>query len=204
MRVNQIDCPKCGASLKSKSGVPVGQSLSCPKCQHRFTVKAPDDAEVIEDADVVDEPEDRPAVKRKSPPPPARRSASRDDEDSDDRDEPRRRPARRDEDSEDEDEPRPKKRRPAEGKRRPRDDDDYEEEDRPRKKKRRRDAEEKEENLYWRLRHNIALRIIVWVVLLTILAVVSYLFYEYKIKNADRDNSSLIAPFYAVNSSQFT
>ena len=183
MRVNQIDCPKCGSSLKSKAGVPVGQSLSCPKCNHRFTVQAPDEPDLVDDAEVIDEAEveERPSAKRKSAaPPPARRRA-----------------AEREDYQEDEDEPRPKNRRPPEDRKRRRE-DDSDEEDRPRKKKRRREPDA-EESLYWRLRHNIALRIIVWVVLLTTLAVVSYLFYEYKIKNADQGNSSLSVPAYAVS-----
>jgi transcription elongation factor Elf1 len=191
MRVHQITCPSCSTSLKSKAGVPVGQSLSCPKCKKKFTVEEPDDADVVEDAEVVDDVDEveeggRPAAKRKGPPPPpARRRAERDD----------------DEDEEEEDdEPRPKKRRPPEGKKRRRDDDDDdEEEERPRKKKKRRhDEDEEEQGLYRRLRGNVAVRIITWVVLLTVLAVVSYLYYITKIKDADKDKSSRQMPYYAA------
>src|SRR5262245_8992970 len=106
MRVHQITCPRCSTSLKSKAGIPVGQSLSCPKCKQKFTVEEPDDADVVEDAEVVDDVDEvedngRPAAKKKGPPPSvSRRRAERDD----------------DEEEEDDDEPRPKKRRPPEGK----------------------------------------------------------------------------------------
>ncbi|HKA08456.1 MAG TPA: hypothetical protein VKD71_14450 [Gemmataceae bacterium] len=191
MRVHQITCPKCSTSLKSKAGVPVGQSLSCPKCKQKFVVEEPDDADVIEDAEVVDDVNEvdeggRPAAKRKGPPPPpARRRAERDDDEEEEENE--------------DDEPRPKKRRPPEGKKRRRDDDDDEEEERPRKKKkRRRDDDEEKESLYRRLRGNVAVRIITWVVLLTVLAVVSYLYYITKIKDADKNNSSRQVPYYAA------
>ena len=177
MRVNQIDCPKCGASLKSAAGVPVGKSLACPKCRHKFTVQVPDDADVIDDADVVDD--DRPSPRKKGPPPPPaarRRSTARDDDDEDD-----------------DDEPRPKKRKP-EGRRRPRDDD--EEDERPRKKKRRREEDAEELSLYRRLRNNMAVRIITWVVLLTILAVSAYLLYEKRKAEAELQSGSLNAPDY--------
>jgi hypothetical protein len=163
--------------------------LSCPKCKKTFTVEEPDDADVVEDAEIVDDVDEvedngRPAAKRKGPPPPAaRRRAARDEEDEEEEDE--------------DDEPRPKKRRPPEGKKRRRDDD--EEDDRPRKKKkRRRDDDEEEQGLYRRLRGNIAVRIITWVVLLTILAVVSYLYYITKIKDADKDKSTRPVPSYAA------
>jgi hypothetical protein len=183
MRVNQIDCPKCGTSLKSAAGVPVGKSLACPKCRHKFTVQVPDDADVIDDADVVDD--DRPSPRKKGPPPPPavarRRSTVRDDDDEED----------------DDDEPRPKKRRP-EGRKRPREDDE-EDEDRPRKKKIRRVEEEEELSLYRRLRNNIAVRIITWVVLLTILAVSAYLLYRKQIDQAESERGSLNSPNYAFS-----
>jgi len=178
MRVNQIDCPKCGVSLKSAAGVPVGKSLACPKCRHKFTVQVPDDADVIEDAEVVDD--DRPPRRKKGPPPPPaarRRSPARDEDDED----------------EDEDEPRPKKRKSAEGRKRPRDDDD--EDERPRKKERRRDDEE-ELSLYRRLRNNIAVRIITWIVLLTILAVSAYLLYQKRLAEAELEKGSRNGPDY--------
>ena len=179
MRVNQIDCPKCGVSLKSAAGVPVGKSLACPKCRHKFTVQVPDDADVIEDAEVVDD--DRPPRRKKGPPPPPaarRRSPARDEDDDED---------------EDEDEPRPKKRKSAEGRKRPRDDDD--EDERPRKKERRRDDEE-ELSLYRRLRNNIAVRIITWIVLLTILAVSAYLLYQKRLAEAELEKGSRNGPDY--------
>jgi len=188
MRVHQITCPRCSTSLKSKAGIPVGQSLSCPKCKKQFTVEEPDDADVIDEAEVVDDVDEvedngRPAAKRKGPPPPvSRRRAERDDDE---------------EDEDEDDEPRPKKRRQPEGKKRRRDEDD-EEQDRPRKKKRRRDDDDEEQGLYRRLRGNVAVRIITWVVLLTVLAVVSYLYYVTKIKDADKDKSSRPVPQYAA------
>jgi hypothetical protein len=50
MLLHQITCPKCGASLTSKAGVPEGRQLNCPKCQSRFTAGAPPvEAEIVED-----------------------------------------------------------------------------------------------------------------------------------------------------------
>jgi DNA-directed RNA polymerase subunit M/transcription elongation factor TFIIS len=50
MLLHQITCPKCGASLTSKAGVPEGRQLNCPKCQSRFTAEAPPvEAEIVED-----------------------------------------------------------------------------------------------------------------------------------------------------------
>ena len=74
MRVNQIDCPKCGTA-SSRSRGPVGKSLACPKCRHKFTVQVPDDADVIDDADVVDD--DRPSPRRRVRRRPPRREAGR-------------------------------------------------------------------------------------------------------------------------------
>jgi len=50
MLLHQVTCPKCGASLTSKAGVPEGRQLICPKCQNRFTAEAPPvDAEIVEE-----------------------------------------------------------------------------------------------------------------------------------------------------------
>jgi len=169
MRVHQITCPKCGSGLKSKAGIPVGKTVPCPKCRTKFPVEAPDEPDVIDDADLVDDAEVveelevlEPAPKKKGPPPvPARKP-----------------PARRrvEEDETEEDEPLPRKK----SRRRPI--DDTEEEPVARKKKRRRDDEEEDEKLYSRLKHNVWVRVITLVVLLGILAVVAYLYYDLKIK----------------------
>jgi DNA-directed RNA polymerase subunit M/transcription elongation factor TFIIS len=176
MRVHQITCPKCGSGLKSKAGIPVGQIVPCPKCKTRFPVAAPDEPDIVDDADLVNDAEvvedfeaEEAAPKKKGPPPvPAKKPAAR----------------RRDDDDETEEEeslPRKKARR------RPADDD----EEPVRRKKKRRGDEEEEEGLYLRLKHNVWVRVITLVVLLGILGVVAFLYYELKIKQpAETTNSS--------------
>ena len=66
MRVNQIVCPKCKASLTSKAGIEEGTAIACPKCKNKFAVAAPKEEEVIEDFDVVDEDEEE--TPKKKPP----------------------------------------------------------------------------------------------------------------------------------------
>ena len=139
--------------MKSKAGIPAGQTIACPKCRKKFAVEAADEIEVVEDFEV-----DEPAPKKKKGPPPA----------------PARKPARRDEDDETEDEePLPRKK----AKRRPADDTEEEELPRKKKKKKRRQDDE-EESLYLRLKHNVLVRVITLVVLFGILAVLAYLLYE--------------------------
>ena len=163
MRVHEITCPHCGSPMKSKAGIPAGQTIPCPRCKKKFAVEAADEPEVVEDFEV-----DEPAPKKKKGPPPA----------------PAKRPARRiEEDETEEEEPLPRKK----SKRRPADDTEEEELPRKKKKKKRRDDDEPEENLYLRLKHNVLVRVVTLVVLLGILAVVSYLFYEYKIKEQPDD-----------------
>jgi len=162
MRVHQITCPHCRAGMNSKAGIPAGQTVSCPKCKRKFPVEGPDEADAIDDADVVEDFDDEPAPKKKGPPPvPGRKPAAR----------------RIEQDETEEDEPLPRKK----GKK-ARLADDTEEEPLPRKKKRKQRRDEEEEGLYQRLKHNVLVRVITLVVLLGILAVVAYLFYELKIK----------------------
>src|SRR5918993_3533608 len=102
MRVHEITCPHCGSGMKSKAGIPAGQTVPCPKCKKKFAVEPADEPEVVEDFDV-----EEPAPKKKKAPPP-----------------PSRKPARRDEDDEtEEEEPLPRKK----AKRRPADDTEEEE-----------------------------------------------------------------------------
>ena len=58
MKVNQIVCPKCKSSLTSKAGIEEGTSINCPKCKNKFAVASPDQEEVYEDFDVVDDDEE--------------------------------------------------------------------------------------------------------------------------------------------------
>ena len=51
-------------------------------------------------------------------------------------------------------------------------------------------------SLYRRLRNNIAVRIITWVVLLTILAVSAYLLYQKRLAEAELQSGSLNTPDY--------
>src|SRR5262249_60795725 len=107
-RVHQIACPKCGAGMKSKAGIPVGKSVDCPKCKHKFEVAAADeivdmelveDTDVVEDAEIVDDAAAKPPPRKKGPPPVppplARKKATRTGEvvepEEDDEDRPRRR-----------------------------------------------------------------------------------------------------------------
>lgn len=179
MRVHQVTCPKCGAGLKSQAGIPVGQTVPCPRCKVRFTVETPDQSDVIDDAEVFEDFDvEEPAPKITGPPPvpPAQKKK------------PAPRRAADDEDTEDE---RPAKKRPAgaQATRRRPDDEDAEYDDRPRKKKkggRRRD--EADEGVYQRLKHNVLVRVITLVVLLGILAVLAYLLYAKK--RAEREAES--------------
>lgn len=179
MRVHQITCPKCGSGLKSQAGIPVGKMVPCPKCKTKFPVEAPDEPDIVDDADLVDDDDVaeelellEPAPKKKGPPPPPARKAP-----------PRRRSDEDDETEEEESFPRKKaRRRPV---------DDTEEEPIPRRsKKRRRDEDDEEEGLYLRLKHNVWVRVVTLAVLLGILAVVAYLYYDIKIRQPAEANSS--------------
>lgn len=173
MRVHQISCPKCGAELKSKAGILVGQTVPCPKCKTKFPVQAPDEADVIDDADVVEDFDDEePAPKKKKgPPPPPPRKKRRVEEAETEEEEPL---------------PRKKKRRPV--------DDTEEEEPVSRKKKQRRRRDDDEMGAYQKLKSNVLVRVITLVVLLGILAVVAYLYYEIKIKGQPEDPPPAKAP----------
>ena len=54
-------------NLLRVAGVPVGQSLNCPKCNHKFKVEAAEEADIVDETEVmeviedftVDEPEPR-------------------------------------------------------------------------------------------------------------------------------------------------
>lgn len=166
MRVHEITCPHCGSGMKSKAGIPAGQTVPCPKCKKKFAVEAADEIEVVEDFEV-----EEPAPKKKKAPPP-----------------PLRKPARRDKDDEtEEEEPLPRKK----AKRRPADDTEEEDLSRPKKrKKKRREADEDEdedEGLYRRAKNNVLIRVVTLVVLLGILAVAAYLYYDIKIKGQEDD-----------------
>src|SRR5215207_7451444 len=116
MRVHEIHCPECDTTLRSKAGIPVGQSVSCPKCKNKFAVEEPDRAGVDDEDDV----EERAPAKRKGPP--ARRTGARDDEDEDERPRKKKASARKGRDHDDEDEDRPRKKKIP----RPRDEDEPE------------------------------------------------------------------------------
>lgn len=42
MALNKIECPECGAGLKSSEGFSAGEEVECPKCETSFTVEEPD------------------------------------------------------------------------------------------------------------------------------------------------------------------
>lgn len=69
MRVN---CPECGAGLKSSTGFAIGQPVACPKCESEFTVEDPDavaarkPGRAAADDRPEDDTDDRPKKKRRS------------------------------------------------------------------------------------------------------------------------------------------
>ena len=77
MPLNRVECPSCGAGLKSAAGFTAGQKIRCPKCKEAFAVPEPEFEEVEDEA----------------PPPPAPKkkpiravaAVADDDEDEDDR-----------------------------------------------------------------------------------------------------------------------
>jgi hypothetical protein len=150
--------------MKSKAGVPVGQALACPKCKHKFQVEAPEEADVVDETEImevddftVDEEEAPP--KKKGPPPASAKKPGRKPKDDD---------TMVDDALDDE---KPKK------KARARDDEDEE----PKKKKKKRRVDDDEElSAYAKLKGNIFVRVITMVVLLGILAVLGYLLYQKK------------------------
>lgn len=154
MKVHQITCPKCQATLTSKAGIEEGTWVPCPKCKTKFAVRAPE--EVAEDFEVVDDEEATP--KKKPAPAPAKPAAKRRDDDEDDDEDERpaakkkgkrddeddERPAARKKsrDDDDEDEPAPPK---SAARKKARDEDDDEEEA-PRSKRKGRDEDDEEES----------------------------------------------------------
>ena len=106
MPLNRIECPSCGAGLKSTAGFAVGQKIRCPKCQVPFAVEEPADAA----DDVAPPPPPKPAAR--PPAAPAKKpvkavaAVADDNDDEDDRPRKKKRPAR---DDEDDDRPRKKK-----------------------------------------------------------------------------------------------
>jgi uncharacterized Zn finger protein (UPF0148 family) len=86
--INRIECPECGAGLKSPSGFKPGQSVACPKCETYFTVEEP--AEPDEDEEEV-----KPKKKAKA--------AVVDDDDEDEAPKKKKKKKRRDDDDDDED-----------------------------------------------------------------------------------------------------
>ncbi len=167
MRLTQIICPNCKASLTSKGGVDAGTSILCPKCKKKFDVAAPDQ-EIDDEFEVVDEDEDAPASKTGS------RDRGRDDDDES----PRKAKSARSK-RDDEDRPRSKNRAP--------DDDD---EPRKNKKKRRRDEDDDDDDsAYVALKKNIWVRVGVLGGLLAVLAVLGYMLYQ---KNNKKDEPSSV------------
>lgn len=154
MRVHEINCPKCRAGLKSKAGVPVGQSLSCPKCKNQFIVEEPEEADILDDTQVIEVEDERPPRKKGLPAPPRKKAASREDKPT-------------------EEIQLPKTKKSVKAQR-----DDEEDRKPNKKKKKKRQEDDGEENLFLRLKHNIFVRIITMVILLGILAVAAYLLYE--------------------------
>lgn len=194
MRVHQIVCTFCKASLKSQAGVPVGQQLTCPKCKKKFAVQEPaEEAEIFDDFELVDD-DPKPPTKKGPPPTPAKKPAAKkppvDDDDEDDalRKPKSKKPSRDDDD--DEDAPRKPKAKKARR-------DDDEDDDRPRKKKKKKGRDE-DENLFLRLKHNIAVRIITLVILFAILGVLGYLLYQKKMDERAANAETSMVPTLSI------
>jgi len=169
MRVHQLICTECKATISSKAGVEEGTVVACPKCKGKFKVVAPkkqDDEEVVEEFEVVEEdeaetPKKKPAARNERP---AKKVVDEDDEDDE---EPRpKRKSQRDRD----DSPRSKRSSRDEDE----DDDDDYDVDRPRKKRR----GGKSDSAYGKMKGNIWIRISVMTVLLGTLGVLSYFLYQ--------------------------
>ena len=90
MATTRIECPECGAGLKSPSGFTAGESVECPKCETTFTVEEPE--------------AQRPVKSKKPVRAVASRAADNDDDEIDDK--PRKKKKKREEDDEDEDDKR--------------------------------------------------------------------------------------------------
>lgn len=80
MSLQKINCPECGAGLKSAAGFKVGKTVNCPKCETPFVVEDPDEADPEEEerpkpaakkavkaivADEEEEEDERPKKKKK-------------------------------------------------------------------------------------------------------------------------------------------
>jgi len=61
--ITRIECPECGAGLKSPSGFEEGQAVECPKCETSFTVEEP--RKVAKAASRLDDDDDRPRKKKR-------------------------------------------------------------------------------------------------------------------------------------------
>ncbi len=174
MKVHQITCPKCQASLTSKAGIEESTVIPCPKCKAKFRVEAPkQEEEIIEDFEVVDDDEEE--IPKKSAAKPALKPISKqrkveedDEEDEDEEGENHRKAAAKptlkplskqrkveEDDEEDEEEETPKKAaakptlKPLSKQRKVEEDDEEEEDEAPRKpaaKQRKVEEEEDDED----------------------------------------------------------
>ena len=86
MAIMRIECPECGAGLKSPTGFAAGQSVACPKCETYFTVEEPE--------------EERPAKSKKA----VKAVSSRDDDDDEEDEKPRKKKKKSRDDDDDDDE----------------------------------------------------------------------------------------------------
>jgi len=179
MRLTQIMCPKCKASLTSKAGIEEGTSIACPKCKQKFDAAAPDE-EIAEDFEVVDDEE--------SAAPPKKLSTQRRIADDDEEETPKKMTIRQHDRDDDDERARRKGRSETAGStsaKRSRSQDEEDGRSRPKKKRRRSEEEDEDLGTFAQLKKNIWLRVSVLGVLLAILGVVSYLLYQ---KNNKKDD----------------
>ena len=86
MAILRIECPECGAGLKSPTGFAAGQSVACPKCETYFTVEEPEDnlpakpKKAVKAVSSRDDDDDEEGEKPKK----KKKKKSRDDDDDDD------------------------------------------------------------------------------------------------------------------------
>jgi uncharacterized Zn finger protein (UPF0148 family) len=85
--ITRIECPECGAGLKSPSGFKAGQSVACPKCETYFTVDEPEE---------VEDEEEPPKTK------PVKAAAATDDDDADEKPRKKKKKKRRDDEDDEE------------------------------------------------------------------------------------------------------
>jgi hypothetical protein len=184
--IYQITCTRCNTTLNSKSGVPAGQLVACPRCNANFKVAPAEDTEIVENFEKEDQahaPQEKAAENQVVAQEEAIKKRPREEEEE----KPRAKKRPRDEDGyENEEKPKPRRKKKsavddeddAPKSRRSRDEDDDDDFPRRKKKKRRRD----DDDVYRSTNRGLWIRVGVLVVLLGIAGVLGYMVYHKKKK----------------------